>query len=951
MHFMNSLIAPFQNAVSRCRSTALAGSALALAAVGAPVAWAQDSRSQIEEVLVVAEKRTENLQEVPTAVSAFSQDFLEDIGSYELKDAANFAPNVTIREQSGSNVNYAFGMRGVALGDPVLTVDSPIGLYVDGVYLGRQAGTAIDNIEIERMEVLRGPQGTLYGRNSVGGAINLITRKPSGEFGLRNRLTLGSDQIRNQLRVDFGLSEGLAAQVNLLYASRDGSLDVYNRYGPEPADIANTAASDSAQNATPETEVDSKDQTGARLALNWDVGDSFSADFNVSYAKAEGLTDNHQLVQVGSAALRSDLYPVFNSLALLATQERQDGIANLVFSTEESTEIAGASLSMDWEMGNGMRLKSITAYRSYEGLKGNLDVNPAIGLDVVSARAVSSSPGATYAYVGPTTTTFVAALGQLGARTSRGVVVDPQDLLGGGWTTVGNPVPEGTLVSVFRSGRESEQSQISQEFQLSGDIGERADFVAGLYYFAEEADERNPQVSLSPGLFYAGIVGGGLPQVFGSLATTPTRLALIDDEKDAYSNDVNTDPGSHGACGGTLISEDEYDDVNNPDTDVSGPAGRALSGTALINYLGPCFNSSVIGGNPGFVYGTDNTALAVYGHVRYQLSEQLDLGVGLRYTQDTREGYLHTAANGSTDSATGERLGDKERLTGEDDYDKLDFSVSLAYQANEDLNFYGKVASGYRSGGFNVRAASADRFKKPVEAENLLSFELGMKSEFGDGRGRLNAAVFHAQYTDRQISQFEAGIYGATSVISNAGEVSNSGVEVELTLLPVDGLTWNLNVGVVDVSIDKWNEDITAPTTCDGTMIAVGTANADVTACRWPAYSPEFNWSTVLRYDFEPFALGQLSVVLDANYQDAFTSVAGQDPDVSVTAIGDERTLVGARVSMSDIALGPGKATVSLWGENILDEEYKEFPIDFGAYALAAYGREPSFGLDLQYEF
>ena len=65
---------------------------------------------------------------MPTAVSAFSQDFLEDIGSYELKEAANFVPNVTIREQSGSNVNYAFGMRGVALGDPVLTVDSPIGL-------------------------------------------------------------------------------------------------------------------------------------------------------------------------------------------------------------------------------------------------------------------------------------------------------------------------------------------------------------------------------------------------------------------------------------------------------------------------------------------------------------------------------------------------------------------------------------------------------------------------------------------------------------------------------------------------------------------------------------------------------------------------------------------------------------------------------------------------------
>ena len=934
---MNSLIAPFQNAVAHCRrSAALAGSALALAAVGAPVAWAQDSRSQIEEVVVIAEKRTENLQEVPTAVSAFSQDFLEDIGSYEFKEAANFVPNVTIREQPGSNVNYAFGIRGVAAGETALAVDNPIGLYVDGVYLGRLTGTAIDNIEVERMEVLRGPQGTLYGRNSVGGAINLISRKPSGEFGFRNRLTLGSDQIRNQLRVDFGLSEGLAAQVNLLYSSQDANLDIYDRYGPQPAAIADTAASDNAQNAAFETETNAKDQTGFRLALNWDASDSFSADFNISYSKAEGLSDRQQLVSVpgggAAAGVPANLYPVFSSLAPFGAQERQDGITNLAFTAEESTEITGVSLSLDWEMGNGMRLKSITAYRGYEGLKGSPDVDPSFGIDFGSARA-AAFPGMAYGYAAPSATTGATPFIELATGASRGVVVDPQDLLGGGWTTVLNPVPEGTLVSVFRSGREGEQSQISQEFQLSGDIGERADFVAGLYYFAEETDERGAQFSLSPGLFYAGIVGAGL----GTLGPAVASGELLRVE----GGGGNVAPAGAGACGGSL-------------GDDQASVGAALADFAnqlQPKYLYPCYNSSVVGGNPGFAYGTDNTALAVYGHVRYQLSEQLDLGVGLRYTQDTREGYLHTAANANTDSQ-GNRLGDRERLTGEDDYDKLDFSVSLAFQPSEDLNVYGKVASGYRSGGFNVRASSADDFNNPVEAENLLSYELGVKSEFLDGRGRANVAAFYSEYTDRQISQFSAGIYGATSIISNAGEVSNTGFEVELTLLPVDGLTWNLNLGVVDVSIDKWNEDVGASgLACGGTMIAGGTANADVTACRWPAYSPEFNWSTVLRYDFEPFAMGQLSVVLDANYQDGYTFTSGQDPDVSVTAVGDERTLVGARVSMSDIALGPGKATVSLWGENILDEEYKEFPIDFGAFAVATYGAEPSFGLDLQYEF
>ena len=930
---------------------------MALVAVGVTDAWAQD-RGHIEEVVVIAEKRTENLQEVPTAVSAFSQDFLEDIGSYEFKEAANFVPNVTIRQQSGSNVNYAFGMRGVAAGETALAVDNPVGLYIDGVYLGRLTGTAVDNIEVERMEVLRGPQGTLYGRNSLGGAINLITRKPSGEFGFRNRLTLGSDQIRNQLRVDFGLSESLAAQVNLLYSSQEANLDIYDRYGAEPEAIANTAASDSAQNATFETETNAKDQTAFRLALNWDVSDSFSADLNFNYTKVEGISDRQQLVQVAGAPLSANRYPVFNSLALLATQERQDGIANLAFAAEESAELAGVSLTMDWEMGNGMRLKSITAFRSFEGIKGNPDVDPAIGVGFGSARA-GPSTGTSNVYSLPTATAdlpdgdlktaLVDSQTPFVPTSGVGVVVDPQDLLGGGWTTVGNPVPAGTLVSVFRAGRDGEQSQISQEFQLSGDIGERADFVAGLYYFAEETDEINPQFSLSPGIFYAGIAGGPLAALASADAAVRGAAAagILTNEATAVEYTTNPDPGSLGACGGRLF------------TDAAERAmGAALLAQVSPRYLAPCFNSSVVGGNPGFAYGTDNTALAVYGHVRYQLSEQLNLGVGLRYTQDTREGYLHTAANANTDSA-GKRLGDKERLSGEDDYDKLDFSASLAYQANEDLNFYGKVASGYRSGGFNVRAASAETFKKPVEAENLLSFELGVKSEFGDGRGRFKrgrvpCAVHgppdlpvqrrhlrrHQHHLERRRGD-QLRCRAGTDLVAGGRpdlELERGRCGCEHRQMERGRPWWHRCAAVSQL-----------PTT--PTRWWTKPKNADVTACRWPAYSPEFNWSTVLRYDFEPFALGQLSVVLDASYQDAFTFTAAQDPDVSVTAIGDERTLVGARVSMSDIALGPGKATVSLWGENILDEEYKEFPIDFGSFAVASYGSEPSFGLDLQYEF
>ena len=929
---MNSMHCPSAPAAERDRPKALCRAAAAALALAAAGAWAQDSRSQIEEVIVVAEKRTENLQEVPTAVSAFSQETIEAIGSYEFKDIANFAPNVTIREQPGSNTNYAFGIRGVAAGETQLAVDNPVGLYIDGVYLGRLTGTAMDTIEIERMEVLRGPQGTLYGRNSVGGAINLITRKPAAEFGVRNRLTVGSEQLRNQLRVDFGAVDmggsTLAAQLNVLYASQDATLDIDDQLGSQP-DGLTTSATDVAQKATFETETDNDDQTGLRLSLNWDFGESFSADLNFNYSKSEGISDRQQIVHIAG-----DNFPIFDSLAEFDTQERQDSLVNMAFLSEESTEISGANLSLDWEMGNGMRLKSITAFRNQEASKGNPGLKPVIGIDFGSARVENE------VYVIPAATASGFTSG-----TGNGVVVDPLDLLRGGWTTVNNPVPEGTIVSMFRAGRDEEQSQVSQEFQLSGDIGENVDFVAGLYYFAEETDARNPQISLTPGFFQLAGIGRELralravlrPSASPEAVTAAvTIISNIRDTESEKAEDVaNGFPASFGACGGSLPSA-------TAGLALTGTTARVVSDTKTVfgAYVAPCWNSSVVGGNPDFMYGTDNTALAAYGHFRVQATEQLEVGVGLRYTQDEREAYLHTASSGDVD----------ERNTGEDDYSKLDYSLSLGYQASENLNLYGKLASGYRSGGFNARAISADRGFR-VEAENLVSLELGLKSEFWDGRGRANVALFQAKYTDRQVSLFTFGIHGATSVITNAGELTNSGAELELTLLPTDGLTLNLNLGMLDVEIEKWDEIPARTFLCGGVEVMAGVLT-DLAACRYQPYSPEFNWSALLRYDFEPFAWGHLSVLFDANYQDAYTFTAAQSPDTSVTAVGDERTLVGARLSLSDIALGPGTATVSLWGENIFDEEYKEFPIDFtGAYSVASFGREASFGLDLQYEF
>ena len=154
-------------------------SAIGLAlASGLPVnvAFAQEAQeaSVFEEVIVTATKREQSIYDVPVAVSAFTAATIEKQGITDLTDIGKFVPNLNVTGFSAghtSSVN-AF-IRGIGLQDHLITTDPGVGVYIDGVYLGRQVGQNWSLANIERVEVLRGPQGTLYGRNSIGGAINI----------------------------------------------------------------------------------------------------------------------------------------------------------------------------------------------------------------------------------------------------------------------------------------------------------------------------------------------------------------------------------------------------------------------------------------------------------------------------------------------------------------------------------------------------------------------------------------------------------------------------------------------------------------------------------------------------------------------------------------------------------------------------------------------------------
>ena len=194
-------------------------------------AWAQDApreESGLEEVIITAQFRQENLQDTALAITAVSGEQLEQQGLTNVTDLGLVIPNANIRPQgSFSGPTPLIGMRGVQTSDYIFTSDPGVGIYIDDVYQGTLTGSAIDLLDLERVEVLRGPQGTLFGKNSLGGAIRLISKEPKGNDTGSLELTYGQSH-RLDLRgiYDFKLTDKLFARITGVSKQIDGYQDV-----------------------------------------------------------------------------------------------------------------------------------------------------------------------------------------------------------------------------------------------------------------------------------------------------------------------------------------------------------------------------------------------------------------------------------------------------------------------------------------------------------------------------------------------------------------------------------------------------------------------------------------------------------------------------------------------------------------------------------------------------
>lgn len=232
---------------------------MTLGVLGTSLTSAVSWGAQLEEVVVTAQHRAENVQDVPIAVTALSADMLEVADIFDAGSIAQNVPGLTYAEFSPGQANIA--MRGISSADDGAGLDNSVALFLDGVYIGRGASINFDMFDMERIEVLRGPQGTLFGRNAIGGAISVVSSKPSDEFNSKLGLTVGNEGIlRYQALVGGPLTDQLAGKLTINHREHDGFV----------------------RNVVLNKDQQDEDQTSFRGQLKW-VGDNsewlLSADY------------------------------------------------------------------------------------------------------------------------------------------------------------------------------------------------------------------------------------------------------------------------------------------------------------------------------------------------------------------------------------------------------------------------------------------------------------------------------------------------------------------------------------------------------------------------------------------------------------------------------------------------------------------------------------------------
>ncbi len=381
-------------------------SLLPLTLLGAGTAYAQTPAAEtpdtLEEVIVTAQFRSQNLQETPLAITAVTGDMLERRSQTDISEVARQAPNVTLAAQ---NQEYASGLiayiRGIGQNDPNFAVEPGVGIYVDDVYLPTLTGSLLDLMDVERVEILRGPQGTLAGRNSIGGAIKMYSVRPRGDDTGDFQLTYGSyDRLDLRGIYDTKLTDTLAMRVSGVSKNETGYIKRLDYNLTHPGTNVPTQA----QGKNPVLGYDGGVAIAAgKIAFRWQPNDALDANLSFDYtrerndagvstllyANAAGLINNEPgrawLTGTDGAAIPYNCqfvpsgpnscdtltgydkrYVTYGTFADLYPGDSQMPYKPLTLTPHRDMDNWGVALSFEWELSDTYTLTSITSYRDYK---------------------------------------------------------------------------------------------------------------------------------------------------------------------------------------------------------------------------------------------------------------------------------------------------------------------------------------------------------------------------------------------------------------------------------------------------------------------------------------------------------------------------------------------------------------------------------------------------------
>jgi iron complex outermembrane receptor protein len=354
-----------------CRALLLGGAALISGAVAPTAAFAQEPSAEevgLDEIVVTAQKREQSMQDVPIAVTALTADTLQANRVTSVSDLSGLAPGVIVRTAAGGSQLPSFSIRGVVSYGVVPGSDKQVSMYIDGVYLGAARGAIFDLPDIQRIEILRGPQGTLFGRNATAGAVSITTRDPSGEAGVKASVTVGNyDHFRGRVSLDLPQIGPFSAYVTYVHNYKRG--DIRNAGAGQLWD----RSAGGKGTARSVEWLGTKNSHSVFAAVKFEPSDTFRNVYKFDYSRETGSPDGTGFVGIHTPADVFGLLVSPVALTLINSQPvgtvftapdgKRPEIVNNSWVIPLDQTTYGHSLTSTLDLTDNLSVKNILAYR------------------------------------------------------------------------------------------------------------------------------------------------------------------------------------------------------------------------------------------------------------------------------------------------------------------------------------------------------------------------------------------------------------------------------------------------------------------------------------------------------------------------------------------------------------------------------------------------------------